>query len=73
MAELPPRDTWIACANSVTRWRAVVDSIQVAASHPGVVMLSINNDGRRQSVRLDPDAARSLARLLQSTADELGK
>lgn len=63
MADLPARDTWVATDDTLTRWRAEIDTIQVVPAQRGKI-LRLTLYGRTEEIDLSEGQARHLARLL---------
>ena len=63
MADLPPHDTWLPNGNRLTRWRPVVDVIEIHSNPTGkIVRLRLENVERE--LLLTAAQAAHLAKLL---------
>jgi hypothetical protein len=67
MADLPPRDAWLASGTSLMRWRPVVDLIEVQPAKDGKV-LRLRLEGIEREIALDQATADRLADLLKARA-----
>jgi hypothetical protein len=69
MTDMPkaPRNVWIARSNSLTRWRAEIDWIEVHEAQQGGRSLRLRLDGRETEIALTAEQASHLAGLLAPT------
>ena len=66
MADLPPRDTWLANGNGLTRWRPAFDLIEVHPTPSGKIV-RLRFDGVERKLYLTQEQAAYLAKLLSGT------